>query len=191
MPESDAKPNPDQSDPPASGVWAHVRSELHDADIALRLDALAKQGNLAGYAHDAGCVSFSAFGSAIDYRVSVLRETPGLGAFVLRAALERKPIWILIATTVVTIWPGSWLTDSMLRSYFSGYDWNTYAWYIPLTVLPMPWLVMRMLRGSRRAAWEHFQSVLPRVVAAIDGSVVASPGESTRAVEAIQPPART
>jgi hypothetical protein len=33
----------------------------------------------------------------------------------------------------------------------------TYAWYIPLTVLPLLWMIPRMVRKSRLAAYAHAQ----------------------------------
>lgn len=173
MTDADPKPTPDAMtsvDPPRAETWGRVRSSLDDAAITRRLEALAKRGELAGYAKVQGGWEFAAFGAMIDVRMRMVRE--GEGVLACRARLERKPIWVLVATTAIAVWPGSWLTDSMLRSYFSSYDWNTYAWYIPLTILPVPWALWKVVRSSRRAAWAHFQEVLPRVVAAVDGTSV-------------------
>ena len=49
----------------------------------------------------------------------------------------------------------------MLKVYFKGYDWNTYLWYIPLTVLPLPWMAWRMWTRSNRSAREHAAEKIP------------------------------
>ena len=60
---------------------------------------------------------------------------------------------------VATVWPGLPMTDSMLRSWIATYDswpwWVTYAWYIPLGILPLPWMWIKWHTSSKAAATEH------------------------------------
>jgi hypothetical protein len=73
-----------------------------------------------------------------------------------------------------TIWPGVWLTHSMLRAYFSFYtypEWITWAWYIPFTVLPLPWMLARMIRQSRAAAYASALNSVELLKTTLDAKV--------------------
>jgi hypothetical protein len=51
----------------------------------------------------------------------------------------------------------------MLRTYIPSYKFQTWIWYIPLTVVPLPWYWMRMLRNSKVSALEHAQELMERI----------------------------
>jgi hypothetical protein len=83
--------------------------------------------------------------------------------------------WIFALILVLTIWPGVWLTDSMLRSYWDWYSatpwWSTYVWYMPLTVPFCPVAMRSALRKSRAAAAAEIPAILAKVAAAADGKI--------------------
>lgn len=135
--------------------------------------ALSKQGKLPGYRpgsrERADVVTFHGFGEPWDFEVSAKVEAA--------KSAEAKPaecsrVWfqgrvlpksptIFALVSIVSVWPGVWLTDSMLKVYFKSYTWNTYLWYIPLTVLPLPWMAWRMWTRSNRSAREHAAEKIP------------------------------
>lgn len=117
---------------------------------------LSKAGKLPGYrvglASTGELFSFHGFGEPWDYEVRVVGEGQRVE---FRPRIIRKAPLIFAIICILSIWPGAWLTDSMLKAYFSGYSWNTYLWYLPLTILPIPPLAWRMWTRSKAAAREH------------------------------------
>ena len=91
--------------------------------------------------------------------------------------LRRMPV-LFAAVLAVTIWPGVWLTDSMLVTYFGWYSrwthsmpWLTYAWYLPLTAAPLPWMWRGFVRKSRAEAVASGAEMAQAVAQAVDGMV--------------------
>jgi len=161
--QSSAAPAPATGSKPPAGAAAEgaphpsldalpdVRTSLDPTAILSRLDALARRGKLAGFTPGHGDALFEAacFGEPFD-RVLLARAAREDGGTVLRFStrLRRRVPAIFVAVTILTIWPGVWLTDSMLTTYFSWYTIPTWWWYIPLTVVPLFWMVPRMIRKS-------------------------------------------
>lgn len=77
---------------------------------------------------------------------------------------------------VLTVWPGVWLTDSMIRSYFTSYDYKTWMWYLPLTAPFVPWMMWSAWRRSRASALEEAVRLIERVRELTDGQTVAADG---------------
>lgn len=139
---------------------------LTDDVILARAEQLARRGKLPGFerAGEGWLFRTAAFGAPFDYTLLARTASEGPGRvmrFELRLRL-RAPL-IAFVVTVLTIWPGVWLTDSMLRTYFSGYDYRTWMWYLPLSVLPLPWYFPRALRKSREAAVDHAMELVERL----------------------------
>lgn len=138
-----------------------LRTALDASAILSKLDALARRGKLAGFepapAGAGHAFSLEAPGAPFDHSLRVSAATRD-GQTTLTARLVMLPRLpaIFAVLLVFSIWPGVWLTHSMLRAYFSFYtypEWVTWAWYIPLTVLPLPWALAKMVRRSREAAY--------------------------------------
>jgi hypothetical protein len=154
---------------PAGPWWGDCACVQPADQVRERLGELSRRGKLPGFGQSkvAGEVcEFAAFGDPLDYAIGVVPES---GRLRFRARMKRRTPLVFAVVGAVSVWPGSWLTDSMLRSYFESYDWNTYAWYIPLTVLPLPWMFLRMQRRSRASAYEHFREKLELIRAAVAG----------------------
>ena len=139
----------------------YLSTTLDQATILARLDALARRGKLAGFeTHRAGSpilFQLEAPGAPFDH---ALEATPAQGSGETRLSLRLRMLPKLPAMfgllILFTIWPGVWLTHSMLRAYFSFYtypEWITWAWYIPFTVLPLPWMLAKVVRRSRESAY--------------------------------------
>lgn len=145
-------------------------------DVALqRLDEAARRGRLPGFAPQTGGDGFrlAAFGRPFD-RVVIARLEPAPhgGTYVhLRTRLS-WPLPLAFAIVLAgTVWPGVWLTDSMLRTYFAFYDgWvtagplATWMWYLPLCA-PLPWAYVHLLRRSEQAARCAARDAIRRVAA--------------------------
>ena len=164
-------PTPSDSLPP-------INSPHTSQEVVRRLESAAKKGRLPGF--EAGgkggeLFSVDAFGQMMDYRLCAAAGPSALGtkiAFTLRAV--RKVHMILAVMLIVTIWPGMWMTDSMIRSWFTGYTYPTYvtwAWYIPLAILPIPWMWWSGQKKSLAAAKVHAQEQIAKIAAEVEGSV--------------------
>ncbi len=154
---------PDVSAPllPPDGVWGEFVSLWTPQQIAEAARTLSRRGKLPGYepGTDGAAFAFTAFGAPMDYRVVAVARAEGAGTRVTFHAKMRPKLPVAFGVvTALSIWPGAPITDSLIRSYFLSYDypqWVTWAWYLPLTVVPLPFMLVRMLRNSRAAAFEH------------------------------------
>jgi len=160
-----------QDSPPApqGAWWGDCVCPVAEDQVRERLGELSRRGKLPGFGPSkvAGeACEFVAFGDPLDYAIGVVPER---GRLRFHARMKRRTPVIFAVISLLSIWPGSWLTDSMLRSYFESYDWNTYAWYIPLTALPLPWMFVRMRKKSRAGAYAHFLEKLELIRAAVAG----------------------
>lgn len=83
----------------------------------------------------------------------------------LDTRLRRKFPVIVIVVMVLALWPGVWLTDSLLVTYFSWYprsEWVTWAWYVPLMLLAVPVLI-KQYRSSEAAAAQEAAKVVRKL----------------------------
>ncbi len=137
--------------------------------VVARLDALARRGRLAGFGRADAPDLFRADAHSAPFDHDLIaRGTPERAGTRLefRLAMRRRIPALFGGAIVLTIFPGVWLTESMLSTYFSWYRlsiWWTMAWYIPLTVLPLPWALAAMVRRSRRAAREEALAIIARI----------------------------
>lgn len=159
------------------GTLRGVDTPLSSAEVLDRLDRLAKRGKLAGFRRGDNGVLFRAEAHGLTFDFDLLARGSAADTTALRFDLRIVPLTPLIAVVSVLLaaGPGLWLTHSMLETYFSWYRWSmgvTAAWYIPLTVLPAPLLLLRSLRHSREAAHKHAVETIERIAAEVDGRVV-------------------
>jgi len=148
-----------------------------------RLGALAKRGKLPGFEDrsEAELVSHSdthafrvlVFGNPYDRELLGTIAPAGESSSIeLESRLLRKFPTIVIVVMVLALWPGVWLTDSMLATYFSWYPnnfWITAAWYLPLTLLCIPVLWKQFSKSEAGCASETAE-LLKKIAAATDAS---------------------
>ena len=169
----EARAASDRSDT-ARGVGnpAAIRTRLSADEILDRVGKLSQRGRLPGFAGGRGGVLFvaTAFGRPFD-RVLEARAVAGTDGTELRftSRLKRGLPWTFVGITAVSIWPGVWLTDSLLETYFQWYRFATWMWYLPAMVLPLPWAVRAIVRRSEAAAAESARELIERIRAAVDG----------------------
>ena len=144
-----------------------VTTPLDANEIVARLLKLSKRGKLAGFVprSDGALFEADAHGIAFDFRLEAFHEGGGL-RFVL------CPLWktpsIITIVTLLAAGPGLWLTHSMMLTYFSWYTLSllwTAAWYEPLTILPVPWVMAKAWKKSRVAAMTHANETIAKVAA--------------------------
>lgn len=84
--------------------------------------------------------------------------------------MNRRMPWIYALLLIATVWPGVWVTDSMLKTYFSWYTIPTWWWYLPLSVIPLPWMWRSFMHKSRAAADASAREVITDIAAAVGGT---------------------
>jgi hypothetical protein len=147
----------------------------HDsAECKRRAERLSKRGKLPGYEPDPGLFACAAFGAPFDYR---LVANHAEGRLTFRAERLKKLPAIYAIVLAITVWPGVVFTDSLLNTWFGWYPnawWFTWAWYIPLTLFPIPWIWRSVARKSRASALGHAYEQIEKLAATMDGELVES-----------------
>jgi hypothetical protein len=157
---------------------------LPPEEILRRLDATARRGLLAGFipGRPGELFGIEELGAPFDYHLAAV-ATPRGPLTEIAFVPRRKPRTPLITLAVIafSIWPGVWLTDSMLRTYFHSYHAPTWMWYLPLTILPVPWMWRSLSRKSLDAAARHADEAVTAIRTALGASTLApgsDPGPS-------------
>lgn len=155
-----------------------LTTTLTPDQVIQRLQALAKRGKLPdfkildeGVSPTARRFQMLAFGSPYDRDLfGEARRESTTTAISFTSRLKRKFPIIVIVTMIVSLWPGVWLTDSMLSTYFSWYPrqfWVTCAWYLPLTLAAIPMLWKQYTKSERLTHAETLETI-QKIAAAID-----------------------
>ncbi len=153
------------------GNLPSITTELDPAECQARAAKLSKRGKLPGYAPDPGLFSCAAFGAPFDERL--VAQHTGSGVSFRAERLKKLPV-IYAVVLALTVWPGVVFMDSLLNTWFGWYPnpwWFTWAWYIPLTALPIPWLWRSLTRKSRASALGHAHEQIARLASALEGEL--------------------
>ncbi|MFN0132955.1 MAG: hypothetical protein ACKVW3_10585 [Phycisphaerales bacterium] len=129
-------------------------------EIVVRLSTASKRGRLAGFARGKGDVLFTvdAFGTPFDGDVVArLRD----GKLLFETRMRRKLPIIFAIVIAATIWPGVYFMDQLIPG-----EWGwipTWWWYIPITVIPIPWMWRSVMRKSRAGIAESSREAIQKV----------------------------
>jgi hypothetical protein len=158
-----------------------VECALGANEIRARLSAASKRGRLPGFEnHKSGGVLFSvsAFGQPFD-GILEARTVDGTDAATTLLRFEcrvaRRMLLMFAAALLVTVWPGVYFMDQLMIQLAPG--WRealpaTWVWYLPLTVLPIPWLWVSVMRRTRRSVAESARTTIDRIAREVDGRVI-------------------
>ena len=158
---------------------------LPGAEVVARLEQASKRGKLPGFARGTGngtLFTITDFGkpfeSVMEAHTQDSAGEKGAGTR-LHFQSRLKPMfpWLFGLSLVITVWPGVWLTDSLLRTYFSWYSfppWVTWAWYLPLTAPFCPWIFWKAVKQSRASAASEMADLIPKIAAQIDAARASS-----------------
>lgn len=162
---------------PDWGRLAYVTTGLAPTRVLEKLDRLARDGKLAGFrALGTGGFEVSAFGEPFDRRLVATMTADGTRLRLdFRASLVARMPVIYALVIAVSIWPGVWLTHSMLATYWNWYgrwdQWVTWAWYMPLTIVPLFFVLPKMVRKSERACHEHAEEQIRKIAENVSGTI--------------------
>lgn len=168
-------------DQPAASL-PEVRTPLAPAEALARLATAAKRGRLPDYRQvDGAAFEAEAFATPFTHALVGCLAVGEEGATRMTFSLRRPwPMPALFAGVLaITVWPGVVLTDSLLATYWAAYGgwatrmpWLTYAWYLPLTALPLPWAWRACVRRSAAMAHESARETIVKIARETDGAVV-------------------
>lgn len=161
-----------------------VRTSISPSEALAAFAERARRGKLAEYRNGplgskGGDFSVEAAAAPFDHKLVGSFESAEQ-ATLIRLRLHRHGWMPLIFAVIliVAVWPGVWLTDSMLVTYFGWYSswvrsmpWLTYAWYLPLTAGPLPWMWKGFIRKSRAEAHESAAEMAAAIAQAVNGTV--------------------
>lgn len=141
--------------------------------IVETLEVQARRGKMPGFQ---ACAKgrgelflFTDFGTPFESVLSARATDAGGGVTKLswRVAMKPRLPIVYLAVLVFTVWPGVWLTDSMIRTYWTGYDYSTWMWYLPLTAPFVPWAMWSSIKKSRASARAEAAELVRQVGAAL------------------------
>jgi hypothetical protein len=185
-------PEPESSELVLSGPpeppkpWAkdaslpRVISPMPASDLQQALSQRAKQGKLAGYQKQSErTFTLDAAGGIYERTLiaTIISDTADKDEHTeiwFEGKLKRTIPIVVIVVLVFTLWPGVWLTDSILSTWFNWYRlgiWWTSAWYIPLTLLAVP-AFWAQFKKSERESWEDAHKAIEKIARVGDGEVV-------------------
>jgi hypothetical protein len=153
---------------------------LSPEEVVQRLDGAARRGKLAGFETGQGPILFTtlAFGEPFDHLLEAQAEALDQGTrLTFSVKLPSRPLAMIAAVLALTVWPGVWLTHSMLVTYFTAYAlsfWGTCAWYLPISVLPIPWTWRWMIRRTNTAAMASAMEQVQKIAAELSVPAAAS-----------------
>ena len=155
-----------------------ILTPLGEGKIAEKLAAMSQRGKLPGFEARSGGFLALAYGWVYDFDlVAKFGAVEGVGGTRIGFELlvKKKMPWIVAALLVVSVWPGVWITDSMLSIYFDWYPkefWKTCVWYLPLAIIPIPWVWKTAMNRSRAEAEVSARELIERVATELGGSIV-------------------
>lgn len=145
-----------------------IRTPLNPDQVREKLLTASKRGRMAGYngAPAQGLFSVAAFGHPFE---GDLMATSADGTLNFELRMHRKLPVIFAVVLLLTIWPGVYLTDQLIPG-----EWGwipTAWWYLPITVIPIPWVWRSLMRKSRATMDASARESIAKIAAEIDGTI--------------------
>jgi hypothetical protein len=137
---------------------------LDAAEIRRRMDLASRRGRVPGVHVGEGDTLFEVDGCGAPFEHHLVATgTPADGAIRVSFALVRRNRMPLVFAIllVVTVWPGVYFMDQLIPG-----EWNwipTWTWYLPLTVLPVPWFWRSTARKSHAIALEDSRGLVEKI----------------------------
>lgn len=160
-----------------SASTPRVRTRFAPDEIVARLDAAARKGRLPGFRPTSSRALFEVREIGHPFQAELLAHASRLDSEArteLAFELRIRPLlpFIFALMLALSIWPGIYVVDSMLRQYFSWYTIPTWWWYLPLTVPTSPWAFWSALKKSRAAARAEAAELINKISAELHAETV-------------------
>lgn len=151
-----------------------VLKSKHEAQQVLKiLSTMSKKGKLAGFVLDQSKGNthaiVDAHGNPFDSDLIIECSDQDSGCEIRFTRTMRKKLPIIFAVIlVVTVWPGLPLTDSFMLNFgwyerLMGSRFETWMWYLPITVLPIPFVWRSTMKRSEDSAHGHALETIERI----------------------------
>jgi hypothetical protein len=154
-----------------------IRTSLQAGEILDRLEQAARRGKLAGFTKGGrgGLFSVETHGHPYDGDLiaSANFGRPDDGRITFQFRLRRKMPVIFAIVLLATIWPGVYFMDQLIPG-----EWGlirTEWWYLPLTILPIPWMWRTLMHRSMTSNRTMAGEAIAKVAAAVEGTVEPAP----------------
>ena len=152
-----------------------IETTLSANEVKDRMQKLSKKGKLPGFDANSqhGLFSVAAHGTPFD-SVLIFEHQDGQ----LTPSLNLMPMIpsIFAALLVITVWPGLPLTDGFLASFpwygnlLAKIGIDTWHWYLPMTILPAPFIWKSSIRKSKSSAFLSAQETIEFAKKTLDAS---------------------
>ncbi len=136
-----------------------IETTLDAAEVVAKLKARSKRGKLAGFDEHprSGIASVTAYGTPFDGILTLHHQNNTIS---FEATLARKLPTIFAIALILTVWPGLPLTDSFLHNFIwyervVAWGLETWMWYVPTTILPLPFVWRTAIKRSRSSMRTH------------------------------------
>ena len=137
-----------------------------------RLQTASKRGRLAGYQQIEGPGLFRVAAHGQPFEGELI-GTLGNGQISFEAPmLQRLPI-VFAVILLLTVWPGVYFMDELVAQFVPSLwrPWVTYYWYIPITVIPLPWMWRGIMRKSRATIDASAREMIAKIAKELDAGL--------------------
>lgn len=160
----------------AAGPLPSVETDLSVEAVLDRLDVASRRGRLPGFVRGGhgGLFSVAAFGHPFDKVLVGASERAGAGVRLrFRAKLPLKGPALFAAALAFSVWPGVRIMDHLIPV-----EWGwipTWWWYLPLTILPIPWAWRAVMKRTDATARESAIKQIEQIATEVGGRVAPQP----------------
>jgi len=85
---------------------------------------------------------------------------------------------VFALVTLLSIWPGVLITDSLIPGEWGW--WPTAYWYYPLTILPLPYIIISFIKKTRASTREHAQQQIKKICNTLNATPVGPAVDTTQ-----------
>jgi len=146
----------DESQIPNIDDLGRVKLAVTREEALGELERRARRGKLAGFALENEGFRCAAFGNPFDAELLGRFENESVEFSIRHKPMIPVIVWIVLA---LAVWPGTWMTDSILTTYFSSYPWfiSSFWWQVIIAVLTASGapVILKQQKASKVAQQEH------------------------------------
>ena len=185
MSTPEASPLPDRA-PHALGALPSLAVPLTTDEVLDRLGTASRRGRLPGF--DAKPTSgalfrVAAFGTPMDSDLDARpRQVNGLVMLDFSVVAPRRLAVVLALSLVLTVWPGVYFMDQLMIQVLPGvWNWlpalpgpmsHTWWWYLPVSILPIPWVWRGVMRRARETALVSAREAIDKLAGELGADIV-------------------
>ena len=162
----------------APSALPDIVTDVSPGEIAERLSKASRRGDVSGFERDGSSWYITRFGAPFESMLRPTVEAHGDGS---RITFTRslKPVMpaVFAVVTVLTVWPGVWLTESLIASMFAESSFWKYTtwWYLPLAIVGGAWGLWAAWRQSNSTGDREGAERVEKIARVLGGEAAAAP----------------